>query len=324
MRDGGADGTEPVEVTTLDTSTQAMVARVLRGIAARPTRLFRELNRAYHLRLLAREYNPRGIDVFEEDWDTLVVLDACRFDTFEEHHALPGRLESRTSRGSDTYQFLVGNLRGRSLLDTVYVTANPRLLRRRADVDVEFHDVVNVWREGWDEEHGTVLPETTTEYAVEAAREHPKKRLVVHYLQPHYPFIESDIESGEMVDQRNPSVWDLVITGEVDPDEIRRAYERNLDRTLPAVERLLSVLSGKTVVTSDHGNMLGEPSFPLPYPEWGHPLGIYTEELVRVPWLVHDSGPRRRITAGEPAGGERDDVEDATVEERLEQLGYRS
>lgn len=323
---GGGEATtdaEPVEVTTLESSRRAVFARFLKDVADRPGRVLRECNRAYHWRLYTRSYNPDGVDVFAADWDTLVVLDACRFDTFAAHHDLPGRLESRTSRGANTYEFLLGNFDGRRLPETVYVTANPRFFRRREDVDTEFHDVVNVWRDGWDERAGTVLPETTTDYALEAAAAYPEKRLAVHYMQPHFPFVGSDVETNEMLDEHNPSVWDLVLSGELDGDAIRRAYVENLEVALPAVERLLDELDGRTVVTADHGNMLGEAASPIPVTEWGHPPGIHTEELLAVPWLVYESGERRRITAD--ATGSADSKADGrVVADRLRQLGYRT
>jgi hypothetical protein len=86
----------------------------------------------------------------------------------------------------------------------------------------------------------------------------------------------------------------------------------------------METLSGKTVVTADHGQMIGERSFPIPFHEHGHPPGIYTEELLSVPWLVHTNGPRREITAEElPTREQADDGDETVVSERLRHLGYR-
>lgn len=144
-----------------------------------PTRIGFEVNRLYHRRGYLRSYNPSGVDVFEEDWDSLIVLDTCRYDLFARRSTLPGTLEKRRSRGSGTVEFLHGNVADRDLRDTVYVTANPQLYRYRDELNAQFHEVIYVWMEdGWDEEYGTVLPETMTEYAREAAKRYPNKRLL--------------------------------------------------------------------------------------------------------------------------------------------------
>ncbi|WP_342764802.1 hypothetical protein [Haladaptatus sp. W1] len=108
---------------------------------------------------------------------------------------------------------------------------------------------------------------------------------------------------------------------DVSRGSIWHAYTGNLLRSLPHVEQLMDALTGRTVVTADHGNMVGERAFPFPIREWGHPRGMYTEELVKVPWLVHENGPRKDITT-EGSDEEMEAVDDAVVSDRLEQLGY--
>jgi len=295
----------------------------LRTAVETPALFLRELNRLYHRRLYSRSYNTGGLDLFDADWDNLLVLDACRFDAFARRHDLPGTLEARTSRAASTREWLHANFAGRDLRDTIYVTASPMLYRNREAVDATFHEVSEVWMErGWNDEFRTVLPETLTAEARAAAESHPEKRLLVHYIQPHYPFIGPT--GRELFDlDRLDFRWNDALTGDldVDPGEIRTAYRENLDVVLPYVEELLTALGGKTVVTSDHGQMLGERCVPVPIRDYGHPPGIYSEGLVRVPWLEYENGPRREITVGEEraTGGAADED---VVADRLEQLGY--
>jgi len=302
------------------------LSRLRRGLES-PNLFLREANRLYHRRGYTRPYNTAGVDVFAEDWDNLIVLDACRYDMFADQSSLPGRLESRVSRGSNTVEFLAGNVAGRSLLDAVYVTANPQLRYHREAFEPELHATIDVWEaDGWDERYHTVLPETMTERTKAAAEEFPDKRLVSHFIQPHYPFLtdEDVFENGRAFRDRDKvSCWQQVMTGElpVSPEAVWAAYRETLDRTLPAVAELLNALDGKTVVTADHGNMIGERARPVPVTEWGHPQGIYTEELVRVPWLVDDDDDRREIVAEEPVAPESE-VDEGAVADRLEQLGY--
>ncbi|WP_435078880.1 hypothetical protein [Halococcus sp. AFM35] len=305
-------------------NTFARLARAVRN----PVLFARQANRLYYRRLNRRQYNHDGVDIFAEDWDTLVILDACRYDMFERHAELPGRLESRISRGSATTEFLHANFSGRDLRDTVYVTANPQLYRNREAIDTHLHSIVDLWREdGWDDDYGTVLPETLTEYALQAANDYSHKRLIIHYVQPHYPFIGSGTNFDKHhlaadATETGENIWGQLLTGALDasPEDIWPLYVANLERTLPHIRELLETIEGRTVVTADHGNMLGERSFPIPITEWGHPRGIYTEQLVRVPWLVAENGPRRSIEAEAATAGSETDEE--VVKDRLRELGY--
>lgn len=301
-------------------------SQLRRGIST-PALFGRELNRLYHRRLYTRRFNTNGTDVVAADWDNLLLLDACRHDLFEASNSLAGDLSREVSRGSNTREFLLGNFQGRDLHDTVYVTASPMLHRNRDSIDVEFHAEIDIWQgEGWSETHQTVLPETTADHALEAAETYPHKRLLVHFLQPHYPFVTSTdqpFEDERAFDASLTNCWEQVLRGElqVSPEEIWRAYEANLERALESVERLVESLDGKSVVTSDHGNMIGERATPVPVREWGHPYGIYTPELVEVPWLESPADGRREIVAEEPRRTS-DSVVEETVVRRLQELGY--
>lgn len=297
----------------------------VKQLAARPHLLLRELNRLYYRRLHTWEYNEEGIDIFEADWDNFLILDACRYDLFESGSDLPGETTTVQSRASSTREFLDANFDGKTLLDTVYVTASPMLSRHRHRVDVEFHEVVNLWQEEWDEEHRTVLPETVMDAVVEAAEKFPQKRLLVHFTQPHYPFLGPTGREYFDLDGLRFQ-WNDVAVGDIDiSDEvIYRAYAENFEEVLPFVEQLMSELRGKTVVTADHGQMIGERAFPIPVREYGHPTAIYTPELVTVPWHVFDDGPRRDIVAEASTRSRDREDEEAVAQERLEDLGYLS
>lgn len=304
------------------------LSQIRRGLR-HPMFVGRELNRIFHRRGYRRRFNTSGVQVFDQDWDTLILLDACRYDMFAQRSTLPGTLHRERSAGSSTVEFLEANVDGRDLRDTVYVTANPQLYRHD-DIDQTFHHVIHVWKDdGWDQEAKTVLPGTTTEYALEAAKRYPEKRLLVHYIQPHYPFIGSDFDFDfdkrdlHRTDDESPDFWyDLFVRElSVDRSALWAAFERNLDLALEHVSTLLEGVDGKTVVSSDHGNMIGDRASPIPIREWGHPYGVYTDELVEVPWLEVRSGERRTITSEAPSAGS-DRVDDDVVEERLQNLGY--
>jgi len=289
-----------------------------------PHKIFQEVNRLYYRRLRTWPYNRDGVDIFARDWDHLLILDACRYDMFKEQSSLPGTLESVESRASATEEFLEANFHGREFLDTVYVTGSPMLHRHRNKIETQFHDIVNVWKEdGWNEEYRTVLPETMTEAAIQARDRYPNKRLLVHYLQPHYPFLGPTGQEHFDLD-RLDFEWYKLLSGELEVSDavVERAFKENLDVVLPEVERLFGEFSGKTVVTADHGQVIGERGFPVPIREYGHPRGVYSEGLVTVPWLTYENGDRPEIIAENPDHSDSIDRDEETARERLEHLGY--
>lgn len=291
-----------------------------------PHKILEEVNRLYHRRLRTWPYNRDGIDIFAKDWDHLLILDACRYDMFREQSSLPGTLESVESRASATDEFLEANFHGQEFLDTVYVTGSPMLHRHRNKIETRFHDIVNVWKQdGWNEEYRTVLPETMTEAAIEAKERYPNKRLLIHYLQPHYPFLGPTGQEHFDLD-RLDFEWYKLLSGELDVSDavVERAFKENLNLVLPEVERLFSNFSGKTVVTADHGQVIGERGFPVPIREYGHPRGIYSEGLIRVPWLVYEDGDRPDVIAENVDRSDTIDRDKETARDRLEHLGYVS
>jgi len=296
-----------------------------------PRRGLRELNRLYYTRFRTRDYNHDAPNVFKEDWDNLLILDACRYDAFRDalsEFDLPGELDSRLSRGASTTEFLAANFAETDLSDTVYVTGTTMLYRNsvlKDAVDHNLHAVVDVWEDAIDVDEWGISPERMKDAALDAHEEYPDKRLVVHFIQPHIPFI------GEFGRDRfghvEGSIWQKVRRGEVDAtdEELWRAYRENLHRVLPSVRDLLEVLPGRSVVTADHGQLIGDQLKPLPVRDYGHPSGIYCDELVRVPWHVSDNGDRKEVVA-EGAGeeySEKDRSElDSKAEEHLKHLGY--
>ncbi len=289
---------------------------------AHPVRFLRDVNRAYHLVRNRTAFNDAGMDVAGADWDHLLVLDACRFDMFRECSELEGDLQARQSRASMTEEWLEANFDGRDLTDTVYVTANPMYTRTRDEVRFEFHDIVDVWSDSWDEV-GTVRPERVRDAAIDAAEQYPDKRLLVHFLQPHYPFLTTDTTFDKnRFDDSGSDPWTDVLLGTVDvsQEELWNGYRENLEVVLPEVEVLCEKLDGRKVVTADHGNMVGERSRPIPHIEYGHPRGLYTSQLVTVPWLVVDGEARKQVRkSGNPVDTTANSEE---TEARLRDLGY--
>ncbi|WP_227352674.1 hypothetical protein [Haladaptatus salinisoli] len=280
---------------------------------------------AYVSRLLNDE---ERVDVMAEEWDNLVILDACRYDMFATRANFGDRVTSKLSPGSESWEFMEESFVGRELHDTVYVTSNPHAYKLPDDT---FHAVVNLLDDHWNEEFRTVMPETVVERTLAAFEEYPDKRIIAHFMQPHFPFIgekgrelghagiemqlDADEHSGE------PHPWNALLYGEeTNRSAIIEAYVENLDVTLPHVERLVEELPGKSVITADHGNLIGERTYPIPMRTYGHPGGLHKRELIEVPWAEIDADERRDVTAEPPES--REEMTDDVIEDRLRNLGY--
>ena len=270
----------------------------------------------------------RGISVPDQDWDTLVVLDGCRYDMFEELNSIEGDLRSVISKGSESNEYLSENFAGRSLHDTIYITANPYAANLPGDT---FYQTINLLNDHWDSQTKTVLPSTVVEKTIEVHREHPNKRLIAHFMQPHYPFIgnlgkeiqHKGIVAQQSIESNERHIWSGLLDNQTENslNLVIAAYYENLQIVLPYVEKLHNSIDGKTVVTADHGNLLGDRLWPIPTRGFGHPPRLRMKDLVRVPWL-EITGKRRKTTVEPPIQDEA--VDEDVIGDRLRALGYAS
>jgi hypothetical protein len=273
------------------------------------------------------------VNALAEDWDNLIILDACRYDAFADLHTLPGTLTRRLSTASSTFEWLNKVVGEKRFYDTVYITANPRLYR----YEDQFYDVIHAWETYWDEELKVTPPKNLANVTVEVLEKYPNKRIVTHFMQPHIPFIGSfgrsniGIHDGttkgvnrasgnEYTENIEPYV--LLAQGKIDQEAVEKAYNENLNLVLSEVEDLLKHLNGKTVVTADHGEIFGEIGWPTPKRVYGHEYDTVAKGLLEVPWLEYTNGDRRDVTE-EQSKTPTNLINEKTVENRLEALGYR-
>lgn len=299
------------------------LSEALLHLRERPLGVVRELTWRTYLRY-GRRFTADA--VFEADWDLLVVLDACRADLWSEVVASEDELpigSTRISPGGTSTEWLTAVFggRGRSELSNVgYVTANPY-----SDTHVKRENVGlldEVWRYGWDDDDGTVPPRPVTDAAVRAGRRHDLDRLVVHYMQPHFPSLSRDSEVGttlEAFGDESLGVWNDLRFGRRSVESVWEAYRENLRIVLEDVRLLLSnVDAPEAVVTSDHGNAFGERGI------YGHAAGIALRPLREVPWVETTATDRgTHEPADPPMECDRRAMDESGVEERLRDLGYR-
>lgn len=252
-----------------------------------------------------------GIYVMREEWDNLIILDACRYDLFEKYInslGIKGELRKIVSRGSSTVEFLKENFLDKEFHNTIYVTANPYIsviLRKN------FYKEVSIWKDFWDEDLQTVPPNPITEKAIEIKELYPEKRLIVHYLQPHSPFIGKFV-----IDKfKRKSFQDVAL--KYGKDSAIKAYESNFELLIPHLRRLCKELNGITVITSDHGEAYGERILKF-IPIYGHPVGIHMPALVECPWFVVKSN-----TESTKSSIEKRDLEKHRIRTRIKELSRR-
>lgn len=225
----------------------------------------------YYYRLKGHE----GIDVVEEDWDYLIILDACRYDVFRDVNRIEGELQKKTSKASATDEWLRKNFTD-YYDDLVYVSGNAFVSRVKEqggfDSSEHFHHTEMLFLDDEALEEGVTKPESMTEKALEAVERYPDKRVIIHYVQPHDPFIGEP--SLVMGDDGVEDVLDYF-----DHPKSLEAYRANLERALESVEELVEQLDGKIVISADHGDSFGEKGIHR------HPTQVYIKELTEVPWL---------------------------------------
>lgn len=261
----------------------------------------------------------RGNPIYEEDWDVLLVLDACRADLMQEvaddyKFVDTGSTRSVAGGSRAWMQHNFVDEYADEMAETAYVTGNPfseEILRAR-----DFAVLDEVWKYGWDSDLNTIPAGAISDRTIHHHRNQNPDRLIAHYMQPHHPFVPNPMDSGmNRDDLANPEkpVWDRLQEGELEKDEVWKAYRKNLRYVLDEVKVVLSNIDADTVViTADHGNAVGE------YDVYGHgdiPLSAVRE----VPWCVTSATDEGTF---ESELSPDDTDEDIKTKQRLRDLGY--
>ena len=258
-----------------------------------------------------------GVPIYEREWDVLVILDACRADLMaevaDEYKFVDTTSVTSVAGGSKRWMkrnFVDGP--DPMMSRTVYVTGNPfseEVLSPRS-----FENVEEVWKYAWDTDLNTVPARALTDVAIQQHRKRDPDRMIVHYMQPHHPFVPNPLDEGmNRNDLKNPerTIWDKLRDGEIDSDTAWEAYRDNLRYVLDDVALLLENLTAERVVISaDHGNAFGE------WGVWGHG-DIPISAIREVPWCVTTA-----TDAGEYEPEITPETDEVAVQDKLRDLGY--
>lgn len=279
---------------------------------------------------------PIGTPIWDRNWEVLVVLDACRVDLMAEvtpeYDWIDDEAGSMKSVAGYSREWMVRTF-GRyasaaDLRRTGYISGNPWTLGAFDDTGIPdrlgYFD--EPWRYAWDGDFGTILPKPITEQGVAAWRRRADlgiDRLVLHYMQPHIPFVHPDAPVGLhegfeplILGRGEPTgpkdLWARVRDGEVGRDAAWRGYRLNLRFVLDALEgTLLRNLDAGVVLTSDHGNAIGEWGF------YGHGE-VLVPVVKQVPWVRTEAVDERTMSPDLRTLN----PEPVDIGERLRSLGY--
>jgi hypothetical protein len=281
----------------------------------------------------ATQWKSFGTNILDRDWDILIILDSCRTDLISEvsnEYEFIGDIDSIWSVGSITTEWMAQTFRKDKypeIADTGYLSTTPHTetvfdkesyltseiplsplfpstsVADRGDFDL-FEEV---WQYGYDSELGVVPPRTVTDRAIQIKRQENIDRLVIHYMQPHEPFIGED-----NINNTGKPLWEGLKAGDLDPRDVWQAYKENLHLVLEDISLLLdNIDADKVVISADHGNLFGE------WGQFGHPIGFLHPAVRRVPWIETTA---KDLETYKPAS--KPEQETHEVEEMLKNLGY--
>jgi hypothetical protein len=271
----------------------------------------------------------------------LVILDACRYDVFEEVYSdyVNGELSRVWSSGRWTADYVRrtwDDSHDLTYLSSIPVVSDFYFELRGYEFRPSnyFDEVVPLWDRKWDPELGTVPADKVTDTALAYSAQTDRTRLVAHYAQPHAPYVgdnmilpwdpeEDEYDLQELlekdIDRPSQRIYDRIKSGELPDCDLWQAYRDNLRYVLEEVVRLVRRADCPVVVTADHGEHLGEDE-----------KYLHEEEscLIRqVPWFIVSDSEIGTVPVEDEyesldlASNSQNQTSDK-VKERLADLGY--
>ena len=293
--------------------------------------------------LTAQKYIELGTNVFSFDWDVLLVLDACRVDALRsvsEEYSFLNTVDPIWSVGSTSKEWYVNTFSEKDVSDVALVSGNAwtehlfetkpnwkywtatrgsawhnitaldKILHRELPDSKDFKTYVPVIGNHGGDIGTTPLPDEVTDAAIHTGRNTDFDRMIVHYMQPHEPYIHE--RTGNDLPSIHKSPFQYLRSDDATFEEVYEGYLGNLRAVLDSVERLQQNLDAATVaITADHGELFGE---------WGmytHPAAFPHPKLRKVPWVTTEASD-----TGESSVEGLRTIPDVKTEDRLQDLGY--
>ena len=280
---------------------------------------------------------PIGTNIYEREWDVLIILDACRADALREvadEFDFIDHVDSIWSLGSTSHEWMAKTFSEEwreEIANTIYLTGNgfaqrtfvddeppvnennpasfPALSTVNAD---DFKLLKGVWDVGHDHNLGNVPPRYITDRAIELGRNKSAKRFIIHYNQPHTPYLADAIATNGTPAPFESDPFPMLQNGELRREQAWNAYIENLRLVLGEVELLINNLDAERVaISADHGEAFGE------WGQFGHPNASPLPVVKKVPWAETTASDMRTHTPSKETQNKTTDLEN-----HLADLGY--
>ena len=221
----------------------------------------------------------------EEPWETLIILDACRHDKFKEvveEKNILGKLEPCLSPAQHTADWYLYYWGRKKTQDIVLISAQivPWVSDWTNGVWQNFYRAIHTWK------HGTDFPsiKATMDEAEKQRLVFPDKKLLIHLIPPHLPFIgPKGVAFTQSKFGSKPQMYSQYSLiqkygRQHGWEEIQFYYKESIET---AMSRVLAYKWLKNaVITADHGELIGEGGF------YNHGRYLKSCEALRVvPWF---------------------------------------
>jgi len=223
--------------------------------------------------------NNTGTNIFEYDWDMLIVLDTCRPEwvkTVSSEFEFIGNVETIRSVGGRTSEWAAKTFQQAASSERpvkyIYGSKYGDIAEDLQNVETEFVNPDNY-----------IYPPAhqITEATYRYLNLETNPRVVVHYAQPHFPIFRTLSDRTDVETISKSGVVKEHLSG-TSTNKIERLHIKNLRYVLFEIRYLIQqVGSSDILLTADHGQLLGE------YGIVGHPYGVRHDSVRNVPlvWI---------------------------------------
>jgi len=283
------------------------------------------------------------MNVYDRDWDVLILLDTCRVDALRQvspNYDFLSNIGSIYSIGSTSSEWIAQTFSheySEEISNTAYISGNgwaEEIIENRVTPEdhgnskLSFSDwtiaepedflfLDQAWRYEPEPrfEHGLGHPKPryVTDRALLAMEKYNPDRLIIHYSQPHSPYTSKAIEEERDLRRYERSPFEYLQSGG-NRDVVWDTYIDHLKYVLDDVELLLDNMDAEEVIISaDHGEAFGE------WGIYGHGHMLLHPHVRKVPWARTSA-----TDSGEYEPSVTDNLsQEASVTEQLEALGYK-